>query len=163
MKPITGDQFLQLTAWLSVNNDEVRTLQFKSHEHSMFLGAFSGCLSETLFGNDLDTPKLFEEETFNKAWHVAYLKAKDFMEEFGIDLPDKDDRVRMCGLYIRDILAVLFHYPETEPEDYDAEESISDYEDAVEEEKWEEEYDDSVDETFYNPYTGSDEYESEDI
>lgn len=126
MKPITGDQFLQLTAWLSVNNDDVRALSFKSEEHYLFLNAFSGFLAQTLFGDDLNHLVLFEEHDFNDGWMYAYKLALKFMKEHGITLPVKDERIRMCGLYIRDILAVLFHYPETEPEDYRPEEDIPD-------------------------------------
>lgn len=125
MKPITADQFLQATAMISIVDDEVREMSNRSEEHLMFLGAFSSCLTSQLFSTypDINEERTFTIEEFDLAWKAGYDRAKEFVTDFGCDLPEKDERVQMIGKYIRSILVFLNQY-------YDL--SISKYEEDEE-------------------------------
>lgn len=125
MKPISADHFLQATAMISMVDDEVREMSNRSEEHLMFLGAFSSCLTSQLFNTypDINEERTFTIEDFDYAWKAGYTKAKEFVRDFGYDLPEKNERVEMIGKYIRSILVFLNHY-------YDL--SISKYEEDEE-------------------------------
>ena len=112
MKPISADNFLRVTAMISMADDEVREMSNRSEEHLMFLGAFSSCLTAQLFNTypDINEERTFTIEDFDSAWKAGYTKAKEFVRDFGYDLPEKDERVQMVGKYIRAILVFLNHY-----------------------------------------------------
>ena len=124
MKPISADHFLQATAMISMVDDEVREMTERSEEHLVFLGAFSSCMTNELFQNypDINEEKTFTIEEFDSAWKVGYIKAKEFVKDFGYHLPVKDERVKMIGLYIRSILLFLKQYYDIETSKYEEDE-----------------------------------------
>lgn len=124
MKPISADNFLRVTAMLSMADEEVREMSQRSEEHLMFLGAFSSCLTSQLFNTypEIDEERTFTIEEFDSAWKAGYTKAKEFVRDSGYHLPEKDERVKMIGKYIRAILTFLNHYYDLSISKYEVDE-----------------------------------------
>lgn len=138
-RAISADDFLRITAQFSVSNDKVRTI-CEDGSYLTVLGLFTAKWCKEIFApSPLNEVVPVSEELCDEAWHNAFIDVVQIVKVFKLD---KDIVKEMFTEYIGDVLYYLF--PDDDFEEYDVE--------------------DDVDETFYNPYTGSEEFEgSEDF
>ena len=139
MRKLSADDFLRITAQFSISNDKVRTI-CEDGSYLTVLGLFTAKWCKEIFApNGLFDEVEISENLCDEAWHNAFIDVFQMVKVFGLD---KEVVKQMFSEYIGEILYYLF--PEDDFEEYDVE--------------------DDVDETFYNPYTGSEEFEgSEDF
>lgn len=138
MAKLSADDFLRITAQFSVANQRVREIT-EDNRYLTALGLFTAnWCRETFAPADLYDEIYISEARCDEAWHNAFVHAVQAVKVFELD---KEVAKEMFTEYIYDVTTYLF--PEDDYSEYD--------------------FEDDVDETFYNPYTGSDEYESEDI
>lgn len=137
MPKLSADDFLRITAQFSVTNQRVREIT-EDGRYLTALGLFTAHWCKEIFGKYSFDEVNVSEERCDEAWHNAFVHAVQAVKVFELD---KEVAKEMFTEYIADITTYLFK-----------DDDFSEYD-----------FEDDVDETFYNPYTGSDEYESEDI
>lgn len=169
MQPITSIEFMELTAKVAATNNVVKHIT-KEDNYCLGVGLVTAKIAEILFG-DLETERVFNIYEFDKASKDAVTDLLPLFKEIGMttyitafclaeyftdienELFDFDERIEFVdNIHIKlnkRFLNKLYGYcQDTESTDED------DYDD----------FEDDVDETFYNPYTGSEEFEgSEDF
>ena len=135
MAKLSADDFLRITAQFSVSINRVREIT-EDNRYLTALGLFTAHWCKQIFPRDLD----FNEEIYvsekrcYEAWHNAFVHAVQAVKVFELD---KELAKEMFAEYIYGITTYLF-----------ADDDFSEYD-----------FEDDVDETFYDPYTGSEEYE----
>ena len=151
MRKLSADDFLRITAQLSVSNDKVRTI-CEDSSYLTILGLFTAKWCKNIFSpSPLNEVVPVSEELFDEAWHNAMIDVIPIIKAVRLDTKTI---AKMFSEYIGDVFGHLFInnfdirnvnklygcYKDIDPTDED------DYND----------YEDDVDETFYNPYTGCD-------
>lgn len=151
-RPICADDFLLLTARVSVARDEVREIT-KDKSYETALGLFTAKWTQNLFNEGEETTpryeeKEFTEEEFDDAWHDALYDIMPIIKH--ILKLDRKKYADMYSDYISVVESLLFDDSEDSEEAFYT--IVDPFDDSCD-------YEDDADETFYNPYTGADEYE----